>query len=145
MSSGKSGKNKIEMAPQAGSGQKKSYVVAGATISCSFGSQSSRLSSPMSHGVFVKGKPLMNIMDYIPNVNIMPFGTCGSMQNPVVAAATAANNGVLQRMPCMPMVTMPWLGGKTDKRVDNVPSLLSDSTNMCMFCGQIKVENDGQN
>ncbi|BFH71442.1 hypothetical protein J27TS7_32060 [Paenibacillus dendritiformis] len=145
MSSGKSGKDKKEMTPQASSGDKKSYVVAGAILSCSYGSQPSRMGMQMSHGVYVKGKPIMNVMDHIPNVNIMPFGTCGSMQNPAVAAATAAKGGLPQRVPCTPMVMMPWLGGKTDKLVDNNPSLLNDSTNMCMFCGQIKVEDDGQN
>ncbi|WP_431606962.1 DUF4280 domain-containing protein [Paenibacillus thiaminolyticus] len=145
MSSGNPGKDKKEMTPQAGSGDKKSYVVAGAVLSCSYGSQPSRLGTQMSHGVYIKGKPIMNIMDHIPNVNIMPFGSCGSMQNPAVAAATAAKGGIPQRVPCTPMVMMPWLGGKTDKLVDNYPSLLNDSTNMCMFCGQIKVEDDGQN
>ncbi|WP_374018207.1 hypothetical protein ABU162_30065 [Paenibacillus thiaminolyticus] len=33
---------------------------------------------------------------------------------------------------CTPMVMMPWLGGKTDKLVDNNPSLLNDSTNISM-------------
>ncbi|WP_240764978.1 zincin-like metallopeptidase toxin domain-containing protein [Paenibacillus dendritiformis] len=145
MSSGKSGKDKKEMTPQASSGDKKSYVVAGAILSCSYGSQPSHMGMQMSHGVYVKGKPIMNVMDHIPNVNIMPFGTCGSMQNPAVAAATAAKGGLPQRVPCTPMVMMPWLGGKTDKLVDNYPSLLNDSTNMCMFCGKIKVEDDGQN
>ncbi|WP_338139499.1 DUF4280 domain-containing protein [Paenibacillus thiaminolyticus] len=145
MSSGNPGKDKKEMTPQAGSGDKKSYVVAGAILSCSYGSQPSRLGTQMSHGVYIKGKPILNIMDHIPNVNIMPFGSCGSMQNPAVAAATAAKGGIPQRVPCTPMVMMPWLGGKTDKLVDNNPSLLNDSTNMCMFCGKIKVEDDGQN
>ncbi|WP_374019769.1 DUF4280 domain-containing protein [Paenibacillus thiaminolyticus] len=145
MSSGNPGKDKKEMTPQASSGDKKSYVVAGAILSCSYGSQPSRLGTQMSHGVYIKGKPIMNIMDHTPNVNIMPFGSCGSMQNPAVAAATAAKGGLPQRVACTPMVMMPWLGGKTDKLVDNNPSLLNDSTNMCMFCGQIKVEDDGQN
>lgn len=144
MSSSSSGEGKKEMSPVASSADKKSYVVAGAVLSCSYGSQPSRLNMQMSHGVYVKGKPIMNVMDYIPNVNIMPFGSCGSMNNPAVAAATAAH-GLPQRVPCMPMVTMPWLGGKTDKSIDNYPSLLHDSTNMCMYCGQIRVEDDGQN
>ena len=138
-------KDMMGMIPQSGSVDKKSYVVAGAILSCSFGSQKSRLKMQMSHGVYVKGKPIMNVMDHVPNINIMPFGTCGSRMNPAVASATAASNGVLTRMPCMPMVTMPWIGGKSDKTVDNFPALLNDSTNMCMYCGQIRVEDDGQN
>lgn len=126
------------------SGEKKSYVVAGAILSCSQGSQLSRMKMPVSHGVFAKGKPQMNVMDFKPLDNIMPFGKCSSLSNPAVAQATAANNGVLTPMPCMPVLTMPWLDGKTDKLVDGFPALLNKSTNMCLHCGQIKVEDDGQ-
>lgn len=99
---------------------------------------------PFSHGVFVKGKPQMNIMDFVPNVNIMPFGKCSSLQNPTVATATASNNGVLTPMPCTPLTTMPWIDGKADKMVGGHPALLNKSTNMCFYCGQIKIEDDGQ-
>ncbi|MGK5512399.1 DUF4280 domain-containing protein, partial [Brevibacillus formosus] len=67
---------------QQSSAERKSYVVVGAILSCSSGSKQSRLKMPFSHGVFVKGKPQMNIMDFVPNVNIMPFGKCSSLQNP---------------------------------------------------------------
>lgn len=129
---------------QQSSAERKSYVVVGAILSCSSGSKQSRLKMPFSHGVFVKGKPQMNIMDFVPNVNIMPFGKCSSLQNPTVASATAANNGVLKPMPCTPLTTMPWIDGKADKMVGGHPALLNKSTNMCFYCGQIKIEDDGQ-
>ncbi|TQK74530.1 zincin-like metallopeptidase toxin 4 of polymorphic toxin system [Brevibacillus sp. AG162] len=129
---------------QQSSAERKSYVVVGAILSCSSGSKQSRLKMPFSHGVFVKGKPQMNIMDFVPNVNIMPFGKCSSLQNPTVASATAANNGVLTPMPCTPLTTMPWIDGKADKMVGGHPALLNKSTNMCFYCGQIKIEDDGQ-
>ncbi|MBG9944721.1 hypothetical protein ABD77_22725 [Brevibacillus formosus] len=129
---------------QQSSAERKSYVVVGAILSCSSGSKQSRLKMPFSHGVFVKGKPQMNIMDFVPNVNIMPFGKCSSLQNPTVASATAANNGVLKPMPCTPLTTMPWVDGKADKMVGGHPALLNKSTNMCFYCGQIKIEDDGQ-
>ncbi|GAB1529583.1 hypothetical protein YSY22_10050 [Brevibacillus formosus] len=129
---------------QQSSAERKSYVVVGAILSCSSGSKQSRLKMPFSHGVFVKGKPQMNIMDFVPNVNIMPFGKCSSLQNPTVASATAANNGVLTPMPCIPLTTMPWIDGKADKMVGGHPALLNKSTNMCFYCGQIKIEDDGQ-
>ncbi|GED59073.1 hypothetical protein BFO01nite_32050 [Brevibacillus formosus] len=129
---------------QQSSAERKSYVVVGAILSCSSGSKQSRLKMPFSHGVFVKGKPQMNIMDFVPNVNIMPFGKCSSLQNPTVASATAVNNGVLKPMPCTPLTTMPWIDGKADKMVGGHPALLNKSTNMCFYCGQIKIEDDGQ-
>ncbi|WGV59198.1 DUF4280 domain-containing protein [Brevibacillus brevis] len=129
---------------QKSNAERKSYVVVGAILSCSNGSKVSRLKMPFSHGVFVKGKPQMNIMDFVPNVNIMPFGKCSSLKNPVVASATAANNGVLTPMPCTPLTTMPWIDGKADKVVGDYPALLNKSTNMCFHCGLVKIEDDGQ-
>ncbi|TQK62413.1 uncharacterized protein DUF4280 [Brevibacillus sp. AG162] len=129
---------------QKSSAERKSYVVVGAILSCSSGSRLSRLKMPFSHGVFVKGKPQMNIMDFVPNINIMPFGKCNNLKNPAVASATAANNGVLTPMPCTPVMTMPWIDGKPDKMVGGHPALLNKSTNMCFHCGLIKIEDDGQ-
>lgn len=129
---------------QKSNAERKTYVVAGAILSCSQGSRPSRLKMPFSHGFFVKGKPQMNIMDFVPTANINPFGMCSSLKNPTVASATAANNGVLTPMPCVPLTTMPWIDGKADTLVDGFPALLNKSTNMCIHCGLIKIENDGQ-
>jgi hypothetical protein len=83
-------------------------------------------------------------MDYKPNINIMPFGLCSSMANPAVAAATAANNGVLTRMPCTPVVTMPWMNGKQNVLIAKHPALLNKCTNQCMYAGIISIVDDGQ-
>ncbi|WGV58808.1 DUF4280 domain-containing protein [Brevibacillus brevis] len=109
------------------SAPKKSYVVAGAILTCDYGSQKNKLKTPFSHDVY-----------------IMPFGKCKCEKNPTVAAATAANNGVLKPMPCIPMVTMPWIEGKADVLVENHPALLNTSTNMCIYGGCIRIEDDGQ-
>ena len=108
----------------ASSGKTLSYVVEGATLRCSFGDKESKLQLPMDHKIYIKGKAQANIMDFKPMVNVQPFGKCSSLANPVVAAATAANHGRLQKMPCVPALTMPWLQGKTDERVDGFPALL---------------------
>lgn len=125
-----------------GGGQ--SYVVTGAVLSCSQESAKSKLQTPFSHGVYSRGKAQMNIMDYKPNINIMPFGMCSSMANPAVAAATAANSGKLTKMPCTPIVTMPWLNGKQNVLIAKQPALMNKCTNHCIYKGTISIEDDGQ-
>jgi hypothetical protein len=77
-------------------------------------------------------------------VNIMPFGTCKSMANPTVAAATAAAQGVLQQMPCTPVCTV-WIGGKANVLVNNIPALMKNDKLLCTFgAGMITIKNSGQ-
>jgi hypothetical protein len=121
-----------------------SYVVQGAKLKCSCGDQQSTFQVPMDHQAFINNKAQANIMDNKPMVNIQSFGMCSSLANPVVAAATAANHGRLKKMPCVPATVAPWLGGKMDTLLANFPSLLKSSQVMCMWCGLIKVEDDGQ-
>jgi len=118
--------------------------MAGATLQCNQGDRQSKLQLPTHHRVFIKGKPQANIMDFQPTINVPPFGMCKSMANPAVAAATAANHGRLQKMPCTPVLTMPWINGKDDKLVAGAPALLNKSTQMCLYCGKITIEDDGQ-
>ncbi|TYQ16964.1 UNVERIFIED_CONTAM: uncharacterized protein DUF4280 [Acetivibrio alkalicellulosi] len=121
-----------------------SYVVQGAKLKCSMGDSDSTFKVPMDHKVYINNKPQGNIMDFKPTVNILPFGMCKSLLNPVVAAATAANYGKLQEMPCIPATTMPWINGKMDVLIENFPAMLKKSTTMCMWCGIISVKDDGQ-
>ena len=48
------------------------------------------------------GTAAANIQAFAPMVNIPTFGMCGTMSNPVVAAATAAKLGVFSPAPCVP-------------------------------------------
>jgi hypothetical protein len=130
---------------QKATGAQKSYVVAGATLKCNQGDKQSKLKLAAHHRVYIKGIPQANINDFKPNVNVLPFGMCKSMSNPAVAAATAANKGRLKKMPCTPVLTMPWINGKEDKTVAGAPALLNKSTQMCLYCGRITIKNDGQN
>lgn len=72
---------------QAGRGSKQGYVVAGAILSCSFGTQPTRLKRPFSHGVYVKDKAQMNVTDYLPGTNISNFGRCSCPANPAVKSS----------------------------------------------------------
>lgn len=121
-----------------------SYVVEGAELKCNFGDKESNLKVPLKHEAYINNKSQGNIMDFKPMVNIIPFGMCSSLANPVVAAATAANYGKLQKMPCVPAIVSPWLCGKNDVLISNFPAILKTSTLMCMWCGVIKINDDGQ-
>ena len=91
---------------------------------------------------FCDNKPVGNIMDNKPFVNIPPLGMCKSLANPIVAAATAANKGKLQKMPCIPNTTMPWMLAKMNTLVGGKPALLDSSKLMCMLCGVITFEKE---
>jgi hypothetical protein len=121
-----------------------SYVVKGATLKCSFGDSDSMLDIPQGHNIFINKVPQANVMDYMPNVNIKPFGQCSSLANPTVAAATAVNYGKLQKMPCVPITVAPWAGAQTGLLLADFPALLKSSKLLCIWCGQITIDKDGQ-
>jgi hypothetical protein len=91
------------------------------------------------------GKCKANIADHKPFINIKPFGQCRSLANPTVAAATAANWGVLRPMPCMPNTPSPWMPGKFNVLVKGQPALLDGDKLFCTWAGIIEITNPGQN
>lgn len=119
-------------------------VCSGATLQCSFGAAPSMLNVLPINRTLTGGMPAANIMDHIPLVNIMPFGMCMSMANPMVAAATAAALGVLTPMPCIPATATPWIPGAPTMLLGNMPSLDSNCSLMCNWAGVIKVVMPGQ-
>jgi len=94
--------------------------------------------------VTISGEFQATIMDHQPMMNIQPFGQCQSILNPMVAAATAANFGVLRPMPCIPNTPSPWMNGKMNVFIKGNPALLDCSTLMCVWGGIIDITNDGQ-
>ncbi|MDR2010222.1 MAG: DUF4280 domain-containing protein [Bacteroidales bacterium] len=121
------------------------YVCKGAKLKCSMGSAQSDLG--VVHPVkpdYLHGENMANIMDHKPMVNIKPFGQCKSLANPTVAAATAANMGRLQPMPCIPNTVTPWMNGKTDVLVKEQPALLNTCKLTCMWSGVIEITDEGQ-
>lgn len=94
--------------------------------------------------VLMAGMPMANISDFKPLVNIAPFGLCRSLANPVVAAATAANFGALQPMPCIPNTVMPWFPGKPNTLVNGQPALVTSCKCACMWAGMISIIDNGQ-
>ena len=121
------------------------YVCNGARLKCSMGDSQSELG--VIHPVkpkYLHGENMANIMDHKPMVNIKPFGQCKSLANPVVAAATAANYGKLQPMPCIPNTISPWIVGKTNVLVKMQPALMNNDKLMCMWAGLIEISDEGQ-
>ncbi|QRK06969.1 DUF4280 domain-containing protein [Archangium violaceum] len=118
-------------------------IVMGAMMQCSFGLSPSSLMVLPTNKV-MGTTPAANIMDNKPFVNILPFGMCKSMANPAVAAATAANKGVLTQMPCVPATAAPWVPGCPKVLIGNMPALESNSKLMCSFGGVIQIVMPGQ-
>src|SRR5271165_6232633 len=120
-------------------------VCMGATMMCTFGmAPSSLVVLPPPKMAMTNQMPDANIMDHIPMVNIMPFGMCTSLANPVVAAATAAALGVLTPMPCIPATPAPWVTGAPTVLMGNSPALDNVSQLMCMWAGVITFETPGE-
>lgn len=118
-------------------------VCGGATLNCSFGVAPSVMNVlPVSR--VMSAMALASIMDNVPMVNILPFGMCNSMANPMVAAATAAAMGVLTPMPCIPVTTAPWMPGVPTVLIGNKPALDNTCKLMCNWGGVIQVLNPGQ-
>ncbi|WP_296947993.1 DUF4280 domain-containing protein [uncultured Massilia sp.] len=118
-------------------------VCMGAMLQCTFGAAPGTLMVlPLNRTL--TGVPDANIMDNKPLVNVLPFGTCMSLANPMVAAATAAALGVLTPMPCIPVTVAPWVPGSPTVLVGNMPALNNASKLMCNWGGVIGVNVPGQ-
>lgn len=117
-------------------------VCGGAVCACTFGMSPSALMVTPENKT-VSAMPLATIMDYVPMKNILPFGMCSSLANPMVAAATAAAFGVLTPMPCIPVTTAPWMPGVPTVLIGNKPALSQDSKLMCAWGGLIQINAPG--
>ena len=115
----------------------------GAMTQCTFGLAPSTLMVIPINRVMT-GTPAANIMDNKPIANIIPFGMCQSLANPMVVSATAAALGVLVPMPCIPMTMAPWMPGAPTVMLGNMPTLNNSSKLMCMWGGVISINVPGQ-
>lgn len=115
----------------------------GATLQCSFGAApASLVVLPLNR--VLTGTPAATIMDHVPMVNVPSFGTCASLGNPMVAAATAAAEGVLTPQPCIPVTAAPWTPGAPTVTVGGILALDAASTLPCAWAGAIRVVSPGQ-
>jgi hypothetical protein len=114
-------------------------VVMGDNLQCSFGAAPAPITVLPMNKVTAEKKPMANIMDNKPFVNIMPFGVCMSLSNPATASLTAAALGVLTPGPCTPVTVAPWAPGAPTVTIANMPALNSTSMCNCAYGGVIKV------
>lgn len=117
-------------------------VCGGASLTCSFGMAPSVLNVLPASRV-MSSMPIACIMDQVPLVNIMPFGMCQSIANPVVASATAAAFGVLTPMPCIPVTAGPWAPGVPTVLIGGKPALNNTCKLTCAYGGIIQITNPG--
>ncbi|MBB4100066.1 DUF4280 domain-containing protein [Sphingomonas kyeonggiensis] len=119
-------------------------VSLGSVLSCSFGTVPMPMIVPPEVPVLADGLPAATIRDFVPFENIPAFGLCRSLANPEVAAATAAAQGVLTPMPCVPVTTSPWFPGAPEVLLDGVPALCMGSMCLCAWLGEIRIDEPGQ-
>ncbi|WP_097002192.1 DUF4280 domain-containing protein [Lacrimispora amygdalina] len=105
------------------------YVKEGALLKCSFGTSTSQLMVPKSHGAKIGGKNQATVADHISNENIMPFGLCTKTDPPV---------------PCNPLIALKWINGKKDHQLQGEMVLLNTCMLPCMQGGIIKINQSGQ-
>ncbi len=113
-------------------------VVMGAMLQCSFGLAPASLIPTPSSKVVIEKKPAATIQDVAPS-NIPTFGMCQSLANPQVAAATSAAMGVLTPMPCVPAIAGTWIPAAPKTTIGGQPALVSGSTCICSYGGQIQI------
>jgi len=90
------------------------------------------------------GQPAASVADHIPITNIVPFGPCLSLLFPPTAAATAAANGALTPVQCVPNTVTPWTPGSTVVTIGNQPALRQTDTCQCAWGGTITITDPGQ-
>ena len=118
-------------------------VISGASLKCSQGISPGSLTVLPANGTDADETPAGTVDDYIPMTNIAPFGMCQSMANPQVASATAAAQGVLTPMPCVPSTTSAWTPGSSVVTINAKKALTDDSTCSCTWNGTIEITSPG--
>src|ERR1700710_2404883 len=114
-------------------------VTSGTMLMCSFGMAPSSIVVVPQSRTLVEGAPVANIGDNKPFVNILPFGLCLSLANPITAAQTAAALGVLTPGTCTPVTVAPWVPGSPTVMIGGLPALNNTSVCTCAYGGVIQV------
>jgi len=120
------------------------HVCGGASLKCTMGSSPGKLLVTPQNKIMISGQYQANIADSVSMTNIQAFGLCQSLANPTVAAATAANLGVLHPMPCIPNPTGMWSIIDAKTKLAGQPALFDQAQLPCMWAGMITISDPGQ-
>jgi len=112
-------------------------------IQCLFGAMPTPLIVLPDRTITAEFMLMGNISDMIPFANIETFGECVSLTNPEVIIATAAAMGVLTPMPCVPIVTDPWVSEAMTVLVEIMPAIDTTAVVMCIWAGAIHIDEPG--
>ena len=121
----------------------KIYVVREGIVKCSCGSMTGKLMIPKCHGVYIAGRPQLNINDYKEMKNISHFGFCHSNKRNDSRRKGLDENGNEVSL-CYPQITGPWEGGQDNDLIEGVPALTSNCINICSFGGTITIDEHAQ-
>lgn len=101
------------------------YVVHGASATCSMGMRGSCTVLHKTHGVFLKNQPQMTVKDCKGDYNVICFGGCYSMENPSTQAEAAkVQKAVEEACPdtFLDHVMGFFTGGKKKKQKQEAPT-----------------------
>lgn len=115
----------------------KPVIVQGTLLKCGFGNAPAPIVTLPDAKVNAM-LPVAVKSDYIPFLNILPFGMCSNPANPMVAAATAAALGALTPMPCIPCTVQEWTGACSKVKVHGKEAINMDSKLNCLYGGSIQ-------
>ncbi|MFT5779008.1 MAG: hypothetical protein ACI837_001965 [Crocinitomicaceae bacterium] len=113
-------------------------VCSGAQLKCSFGTSPANFLVLPLNMVNTTSMPAGTIMDYIPVLNVPPFGQCSSPSNPMVIAAFGAPQ------PCIPVTIAPWSPGSPTVKIGKLNALDEADKLLCMWAGSIEITDTGQ-
>lgn len=114
-------------------------VISGATAECTCGTTPGELIADYDTGALVSGSIVLTIDMIVAEVNISSFGECDSLLNPEVVSATAAAEGVLTPMPCIPVVVDPWTPGSLTASQTGIGYVNDESVCTCSYGGVISI------
>lgn len=114
-------------------------------MTCSCGSHKRRINLPMSHGVYVKGHPVMNRHDCSED-NIPSFGICssGTSSKAPIIKLFSREKGEIEGFRCERSFLGVWEDAKEGYGLDGSEALKKDSYIICEHGGIIRFENSGQ-